>query len=250
MKAAYFKHELAVAAPHLRVVRDGAGGSRCAPVLRSTAPERRSHRSPRAQATEEAPSAPRSHAPQPRRPRPRRSLRFYQTVFGVKEYYRDAVQRQVLGPGPHDVLAFERNARKAGKVGGITHFGSGEAAAGRAAASSEAALAAGRSPAARGSSSPGYPFAYIADPDGYEGEVCTSSRTAIARATGPAALPSVQYRRRVRWDSTSWTTLGVSPQAGIAAASGRCVIAGLLAWRAFRLNRSGSRRPPRLSLDD
>jgi hypothetical protein len=47
-----------------------------------------------------------------------------------------------------------------------------------------------------------------------------------------------------------WTTLGVSPQAGIAAALAGCVIAGLLAWRAFRLNRSGSRRPPGLSLDD
>jgi hypothetical protein len=47
-----------------------------------------------------------------------------------------------------------------------------------------------------------------------------------------------------------WTTLGVSPQAGIAAALAGCVIAGLLAWRAFPLNRTDSRRPPGLSLDD
>src|SRR5262245_2414313 len=52
-----------------------------------------------------------------------RSLRFYKVAFGVREYYRDAASVQVLGPGPHDVIAFERNKRKAGKTGGLTHFG-------------------------------------------------------------------------------------------------------------------------------
>ena len=46
-----------------------------------------------------------------------------------------------------------------------------------------------------------------------------------------------------------WTTLGVSPREGIAAALAGCVIAGLLALRVFRQNRSTSRRPG-LSLDD
>lgn len=33
------------------------------------------------------------------------SLRFYQQMFGVKEYYRDADNIQVLGPGPHVYVA-------------------------------------------------------------------------------------------------------------------------------------------------
>jgi len=39
---------------------------------------------------------------------PERSLRFYSSVFGVREYFRDCDTIQVLGPGPHDVIAFER----------------------------------------------------------------------------------------------------------------------------------------------
>lgn len=37
---------------------------------------------------------------------PQRSLDFYATVFGVREYFRDEDQIQVQGPGPLDVLAF------------------------------------------------------------------------------------------------------------------------------------------------
>jgi catechol 2,3-dioxygenase-like lactoylglutathione lyase family enzyme len=54
---------------------------------------------------------------------PDRSLRFYERVFGVKEYYRDANSIQVQGPGSHDVIAFEKKAARAGKSGGIAHFG-------------------------------------------------------------------------------------------------------------------------------
>src|SRR5260221_14313682 len=54
---------------------------------------------------------------------PERSLQFYEKVFGVKEYYRDANSIQVQGPGRHDVLAFEKDVRNAGKAGGIAHFG-------------------------------------------------------------------------------------------------------------------------------
>jgi catechol 2,3-dioxygenase-like lactoylglutathione lyase family enzyme len=67
-----------------------------------------------------------------------RALRFYHDVFGVNEYFRDEDSIQVLGPGPHDVIAFERSPQTAGRSGGI---------------------------------SPGMPFAYVADPDGYEIEI-------------------------------------------------------------------------------
>lgn len=54
---------------------------------------------------------------------PQRSLEFYAQVFGVREYYRDEEQVQVQGPGPFDVLAFERRPKNAGLRGGIDHFG-------------------------------------------------------------------------------------------------------------------------------
>src|ERR1700722_2401170 len=54
---------------------------------------------------------------------PERSLRFYRSVFGVREYFRDETTIQVLGPGPHDVIAFERRPASAGTAGGIIHFG-------------------------------------------------------------------------------------------------------------------------------
>jgi catechol 2,3-dioxygenase-like lactoylglutathione lyase family enzyme len=50
---------------------------------------------------------------------PQRSLRFYASVFGVREYFRDANTIQALGPGPHDGLAFERRPQDAGVRGGI-----------------------------------------------------------------------------------------------------------------------------------
>jgi catechol 2,3-dioxygenase-like lactoylglutathione lyase family enzyme len=54
---------------------------------------------------------------------PQKSVEFYTPAFGVREYYRDDNQIQVQGPGPFDVLAFERNPTNAGVAGGITHFG-------------------------------------------------------------------------------------------------------------------------------
>lgn len=54
---------------------------------------------------------------------PQRSLRFYQAVLGVVPVFDqdDLVQAQT--PGSRDVLVFERKPRRAGKIGGILHFG-------------------------------------------------------------------------------------------------------------------------------
>jgi catechol 2,3-dioxygenase-like lactoylglutathione lyase family enzyme len=54
---------------------------------------------------------------------PDRSLAFYNSVFGVCEYFRDEATVQVLGPGQYDVLAFEKRPADAGATGGIIHFG-------------------------------------------------------------------------------------------------------------------------------
>jgi len=53
---------------------------------------------------------------------PERSLRFYEQVFGVREYYPDESSIQALGPGTRAVLAFERNVSSAGRKGGIEHL--------------------------------------------------------------------------------------------------------------------------------
>src|SRR5260370_28870777 len=52
-----------------------------------------------------------------------RSLAFYHSVFGVREYFRNESTVQVLGPGQFDVLAFEKRPSGAGIPGGIIHFG-------------------------------------------------------------------------------------------------------------------------------
>lgn len=98
------------------------------------------------------------------------SLRFYERMFGVKEYFRDADSIQVLGPGETDVIAFVRSER-AGAVGGINHFGFRLMAP----EDIEVALRTAREVGARilrsGEFAPGYPFLYVADPDGYEIEI-------------------------------------------------------------------------------
>src|SRR5262245_3306013 len=102
---------------------------------------------------------------------PDRSLRFYSQVFGVKEYYRDQSSIQVTGPGPHDVIAFERRRSEAGKRGGIDHFGfrlTTPADIDQAVAAVEKA---GGRVLRRGEFAPGFPFVFVSDPDGYEIEI-------------------------------------------------------------------------------
>lgn len=102
---------------------------------------------------------------------PDRSLKFYSDVFDVREYYRDENQIQVLGPGPHDVIAFEKDESAAGTIDGITHFGFRlKKAADIDLGVAEVERAGGRV-LRRGECSPGFPFVYFADPDGYEIEI-------------------------------------------------------------------------------
>lgn len=102
---------------------------------------------------------------------PERSLAFYSSVFGCREYFRDQTQIQVQGPGPYDVIAFEKAEAAAGMAGGISHFGF------RLIQPSDIDLAvaeverAGGRVLRHGQFSPGYPFVYVADPDGYEIEI-------------------------------------------------------------------------------
>lgn len=78
---------------------------------------------------------------------------------------------QVEGPGPHDVIAFELDPSAAGRRAGITHFGFRLIRPEDIDAAVTDCLGAGGSLLRRGEFSPGFPFAYIADPDGYEIEL-------------------------------------------------------------------------------
>ena len=101
---------------------------------------------------------------------PDRSLKFYEQVFGVKEYYRDDKSIQALGPGLHDVIAFERDDR-AGKRGGIDHFGFRLTSPKDIDKAVKEVERAGGKILRRGEFAPGLPFVYVTDPDGYEIEI-------------------------------------------------------------------------------
>jgi catechol 2,3-dioxygenase-like lactoylglutathione lyase family enzyme len=124
---------------------------------------------------------------------PQRSRDFYVRAFGVREYFRDDDQIQVLGPGPHDVLAFVRDPDNAGKAGGIGHFGFRLAHPDDIDAVVAGALAAGATLLRRGEFEPGLPFAYVADPDGYEIELWFEPEVrAEAPRTPPAPAAAAQ----------------------------------------------------------
>jgi len=102
---------------------------------------------------------------------PDRSVAFYRSVFGVREYFRDESSVQVLGPGPHDVLAFERRPADAGARGGIIHFGFRLTRPEDIDVAVAAVEAAGGSVTSQGEFGPGLPYAFVRDPDGYEIEI-------------------------------------------------------------------------------
>lgn len=102
---------------------------------------------------------------------PDRSLAFYQSVFGVREYFRSDSTIQVLGPGRYDVLAFEKRPAEAGAAGGIIHFGFRLTHPEDIDAAVIAVENAGGTLISRGEFGPGLPYAFIRDPDGYEIEI-------------------------------------------------------------------------------
>jgi catechol 2,3-dioxygenase-like lactoylglutathione lyase family enzyme len=102
---------------------------------------------------------------------PQRSLRFYQAVLGVVAVYEQGDFVQAQTPGSRDVLVFERKPARAGKTGGVAHFGfrlRRPADIGRALA---AITAAGGTIKEHGEFVPGEPYVFFNDPDGYEVEI-------------------------------------------------------------------------------
>ncbi|MGH2525486.1 MAG: VOC family protein [Actinomycetota bacterium] len=100
-----------------------------------------------------------------------RSLRFYQQVFGMEEVFREGAHLVFLGtPGGRDTITLNDEpslSTRAGDSGGILHFGFRLIDEGDLDRAVEEVVGAGGALVRRGEHSPGEPFAYVTDPDGY-----------------------------------------------------------------------------------
>jgi catechol 2,3-dioxygenase-like lactoylglutathione lyase family enzyme len=100
-----------------------------------------------------------------------RASRFYQTVLGAVEVYRQQGFAQLQTPGTRDVLVLEEAPDRAGAAGGVTHFGFRL----RTPADIDAAIAAVEAAGGRvresGEFVPGEPYLFASDHDGYEFEI-------------------------------------------------------------------------------
>ena len=102
---------------------------------------------------------------------PQRSLEFYQAVLGVVCVWRSDDFIQAQTPGSRDVLVFERDPKKAGKSGGVAHFGFRLTKPSDIDAAVKAVREAGGTVTDHGEFVPGEPYLFARDPDGYEFEI-------------------------------------------------------------------------------
>jgi catechol 2,3-dioxygenase-like lactoylglutathione lyase family enzyme len=108
-----------------------------------------------------------------------RSALFYKQVFGSVEVYRQEGFVQLQTPGTRDVLVLEEDTKRAGRGGGIAHFGFrliDPADIDRARTTVEAA---GGTIREHGEFVPGEPYLFALDPDGYELEIWYELPTAV-----------------------------------------------------------------------
>jgi catechol 2,3-dioxygenase-like lactoylglutathione lyase family enzyme len=120
---------------------------------------------------------------------PARSLEFYRAVLGVEVVYRDRDFIQAQTPGARDVLVFERDAKKAGRAGGVAHFGFRLRNPDDLPRALEAIRAAGGAIREHGEFVPGEPYVFFSDPDGYEVEIWYEIPTAIDPDSASAPPP-------------------------------------------------------------
>jgi catechol 2,3-dioxygenase-like lactoylglutathione lyase family enzyme len=101
-----------------------------------------------------------------------RSLAFYQQVFGMEEVFREGANMVFLRtPGRSDTVTLnqdpDQDNAKVGDSGGIAHFGFRLADDADLEVAIQKVGAAGGALVRQGEHSPGEPFAYVTDPDGY-----------------------------------------------------------------------------------
>ena len=112
---------------------------------------------------------------------PKRSLRFYRKVFGAVAVYENEDFIQAQTPGSHDVLVFERNPKRAGRPGGVVHFGFRLVDAADIKRAVRTVEAAGGTTLRKGEFCPGEPYLFCRDPDGYELEIWYELPTPLDR---------------------------------------------------------------------
>jgi catechol 2,3-dioxygenase-like lactoylglutathione lyase family enzyme len=100
-----------------------------------------------------------------------RSVRFYRDLLGASVVYEDRAFVQLQTPGSRDVIVLERKPRRAGKAGGVIHFGFRLKRAADIGKAVAAVRAAGGRVKSTGEFVPGEPYVFAADPDGYEVEI-------------------------------------------------------------------------------
>lgn len=97
-----------------------------------------------------------------------RSMRFYQEAFGLQEMFRDGPKMVFLRPPRSaDTVTLNEVPEKAGKGGGIDHFGFRLVDKDHLEDAISQVEAAGGRLLERGEHAPGAPYAYVTDPDGY-----------------------------------------------------------------------------------
>ena len=102
---------------------------------------------------------------------PERSLRFYQHVVGAIAVYREDDSIQAQTPGSRDVLVFEKSPKRAGKSGGVVHFGFRLVTPIDLPSAIATVERAGGRVLSHGEFCPGAPYVFFTDPDGYEVEI-------------------------------------------------------------------------------
>ena len=102
------------------------------------------------------------------------SLNFYQTVFGMEVKFWAGDSLVFLNtPGANDLIALHQaeENQPTGSGGGILHFGFELHNKADLETAINEVIAAGGTLKKRGEFTPGMPFAYVSDPDGYEIEL-------------------------------------------------------------------------------
>jgi catechol 2,3-dioxygenase-like lactoylglutathione lyase family enzyme len=108
-----------------------------------------------------------------------RASAFYRKVFGALVVYKQDGFVQLQTPGTRDVLVFEKQPKRAGKAGGIAHFGFRLQNPRDIDAAARAVKKAGGTIKEQGEFVPGEPYLFATDPDGYVIEIWYELPTAV-----------------------------------------------------------------------
>jgi catechol 2,3-dioxygenase-like lactoylglutathione lyase family enzyme len=100
-----------------------------------------------------------------------RAAAFYRRVFGMVEVFTEEGFIQLQTPESRDVMVLELDPARAGRTGGVRHFGFRLRDPGDIHAAALEVKAAGGAILRQGEFCPGEPYLFASDPDGYQVEI-------------------------------------------------------------------------------